>query len=155
MTALWLKFFHLLGVVLMLGNVIVTGFWNFKAVRSRHLAVIAFAQREVMWADAVLTLVGGTMITISGIMLAMDRGYPFWATRWLNGGVFLLGLSTLLWLGVLLPCQDRLIKLSREALSTGTLSPRFAPVFVVWNVVGWFATFLLVGALGLMVVKPL
>ncbi|MNT92374.1 hypothetical protein D3C72_2336400 [compost metagenome] len=88
-------------------------------------------------------------------MLATQRGYPFWTTRWLHGGAFLLGLSTLLWLAVLLPCQDRLVKLSREALATGSLSPRFAPVFVAWNVVGWFATFLLVGALGLMVLKPL
>lgn len=155
MSPLLLKTLHLLGAVLMLGNVIVTGFWNFKAVRSRDPRVIAFAQREVIAADYWWTLGGGALLSVSGFLLAQAYGLNPWKTKWILGGFGLLSLSTLLWLVVLLPCQSRMVRLTRQAQDGVPLPEGFHRAFFWWNAVGWFATALLVGALALMVTKPL
>jgi uncharacterized membrane protein len=149
-----LKTLHLLGAVLILGNVIVTGFWNLKAVRTRDPRVIAFAQREVMAADVGLTFGGGALLSITGFLLAHAYGLDPWRTPWIAGGFGLLGLSTLLWLVVLLPCQLQMIRLSQDVADDAPLPPAFYRAFWWWNVVGWFATLLLVAALAVMVLKP-
>jgi uncharacterized membrane protein len=154
LSPLLLKALHVLGVVLMLGNVIVTGFWNFKAVRTRDARVIAFAQREVIAADYGLTFGGGALLSVSGFLLAQAYGLNPWTTPWIVGGFGLLGLSTLLWLIVLVPCQSRMARLSHAARDDAPLPPAFYRAFWCWNVVGWFATLLLVAALALMVLKP-
>ena len=60
-TYLLLKFLHLLGVVLFLGNIIVTGWWKSMADRTRDPKIIAFAQSQVSATDRVFTL-GGIII---------------------------------------------------------------------------------------------
>ena len=154
LSPLLLKALHLLGAVLMLGNVIVTGFWNFKAVRTRDPRVIAFAQREVIAADIWLTFGGGALLSVSGFLLAQAYGLNPWATPWITWGFGLLTLSTGLWAAVLMPCQSRMARLSRQAADGASLPPAFYRAFYCWNVVGWFATLLLVAALAVMVVKP-
>lgn len=155
LSPLLLKTLHVLGAVLILGNVIVTGFWNFKAVRTRDPRVIAFAQREVMATDIWLTFGGGALLSVSGFLLAQTYGLNPWKTPWISGGFALLGLSTLLWLVVLLPCQLQMVRLSRQAAADDApLPPAFYRAFWSWNVVGWFATLLLAAALAVMVLKP-
>jgi len=155
LSPLLLKSLHVLGAVLILGNVIVTGFWNFKAVRTRDVRVIAFAQREVIAADVWMTFGGGALLSITGFLLAQSYGLNPWTTPWIVWGFGLLLLSTGLWLVVLLPCQTRMARLSREAIAAEEpLPPAFYRAFVCWNVVGWFATLLLVAALAVMVMKP-
>lgn len=154
LSPLLLKSLHVLGAVLILGNVIVTGFWNFKAVRTGQPRVIAFAQREVMAADVWLTFGGGALLSISGFLLAATYGLDPWRTPWIAGGFGLLLLSTGLWLVVLLPCQVRMIRLSQDVADDAPLPPAFYTAFRWWNVVGWFATLLLVAALAVMVMKP-
>ncbi|HLN13518.1 MAG TPA: DUF2269 family protein, partial [bacterium] len=41
------KFFHILGAVLFVGNIIVTAMWKARADRTGDLATIAFANRLV------------------------------------------------------------------------------------------------------------
>src|SRR2546430_8971410 len=61
-----LKFLHLLGVVLLVGNIIVTALWKTLADRSGHPATVAFAQRTVALADWVFTLPGVLLVLIGG-----------------------------------------------------------------------------------------
>jgi len=42
---LLLKSLHVLGVVIFLGNIIVTGWWKVMADKTRESKIIAFAQR--------------------------------------------------------------------------------------------------------------
>ena len=44
---LLLKFIHLLGVVIFLRNITVTGWWKFMADRTGDSKIISFAQRQV------------------------------------------------------------------------------------------------------------
>ncbi|HPH07259.1 MAG TPA: DUF2269 family protein, partial [Methylotenera sp.] len=54
-TYLWLKTIHILGVVLFLGNIIITGWWKVMADNTKNAQVIAFAQRQVTLTDYVFT----------------------------------------------------------------------------------------------------
>lgn len=142
-----LRALHILGAVLLLGNVTITGFWASYLYRARARVPFRPVARAIMWTDLVFTLLGGTMLTVSGILLTIRRGYSVGETRWLLEGIVALGLSTLLWLTVLLPVQIRL-----ERLPPGE-DRELRRLFLRWSVVGWAATLLLFYGLWIMVTK--
>ena len=102
-----LRILHVTGAVLLLGNVTVTGFWATYLYRARVQVPFRPVARAILWTDLVFTALGGVMLTVSGILLAMRQGYRVAETPWLLKGIVALALSTLLWLVVLLPDQDR------------------------------------------------
>ncbi|MBA3894214.1 MAG: DUF2269 family protein, partial [Gemmatimonadales bacterium] len=103
--------------------------------------------RAIMWTDLVFTVVGGVVLTVSGILLTMREGYRVMETPWLFKGIVALGVSTLLWLVVLLPDQIRL-----ERLPVGDERTR-RRIFVRWSLFGWTATLVLFYGLWTMVAK--
>jgi uncharacterized membrane protein len=144
-----LRILHVAGAVLLIGNVTVTGFWATYLYRARARERIPFrpVARAILWTDLIFTGLGGTMLTISGILLTMRSGYPLAETPWLVKGIAALALSTLLWLVVLLPCQVRLERL------TPAEDGELRRVFLRWSVVGWAATLLLFYGLWAMVTR--
>lgn len=142
------KFAHLLGVVLMLGNVITTGLWAHLALSRFEPGVSPRAARTILWADLWLTLTGGTLITMSGIWMTLQTGLSWHDTPWLRHGVYALAASTTLWLAVLLPDPFRMVKLADLGDATG-----LARLYRRWSLLGWAATGLLVLGLWFMVAK--
>ncbi len=74
---------HVLGVVVFLGNLVVTAVWKTLADRTRDASVIAYAQRLVTITDISFTATGAALITVSGFALADDWGGitgPTWLT---------------------------------------------------------------------------
>jgi uncharacterized membrane protein len=142
-----LRALHVTGAVLLLGNVTVTGFWATYLYRARTEVPFRPVARAILWTDLVFTGVGGVLLTISGILLAMHHGYRVTATPWLLKGIVALAVSTVLWLVVLLPDQVRLERM--PPTSDGELRR----VFLRWSVVGWSATLLLFYGLWVMVTR--
>lgn len=142
-----LRVLHLTGAVLLLGNVTITGFWATYLYRSRARVPFRPVARAIMWTDLVFTVTGGIALTVSGILLAMRQGYRVMETPWLLKGIVALGVSTLLWLVVLLPDQIRL-----ERLPPGD-DRALRRIFVRWSLVGWTATLVLFYGLWTMVAK--
>ncbi len=138
---------HVLGAVLLVGNVTVTGFWATFLYAQRSVVPFRPVARAILWTDLVFTAAGAALLTFSGIQLVLAVGYPFWATPWLVRGVGALALSTLLWLVVLIPDQFRLERLRPED------SAGLRRVFLRWSVVGWVSTGLLFYGLWVMVTK--
>ncbi len=68
---LWLKTLHIVGAVLFLGNIVVTGWWKVMADRTRDPRVIAFAQRQVTLTDWVFT--GGGVIWVAILIPVQAR----------------------------------------------------------------------------------
>ena len=60
-TYLLLKSIHIFGVILLMGNIIVTAWWKFMADKTKEPNVIAFAQRQVILTDFVFTAPGALM----------------------------------------------------------------------------------------------
>jgi uncharacterized membrane protein len=142
-----LRILHVTGAVLLLGNVTVTGFWATYLFRARVQVPFRPVARAILWTDLIFTALGGVVLTVSGILLAMRQGYRVAETPWLLQGIVALAVSTLLWLAVLLPDQMRL-----ERLEPGN-DAQLRRLFLRWSVVGWTATGALFYGLWVMVGK--
>ncbi len=153
-----LKFIHIFGVVLFVGNIIVTALWKTRADRSGDLATVAFAQRTVVLADWAFTLPGVLLILVGGYATALRRPFPLHGLPWLEWGQGLFYLAALIWLVVLVPTQRRLVKMSDAALRnrslSGVLDPEFRRLSRRWATWGGLATLLPIIVLFLMVTKP-
>jgi uncharacterized membrane protein len=143
----WLRMLHVTGAVLLLGNVTVTGFWATYLYRNRPVAEFRSYARGIMWADAIFTLGGGALLTVSGVLLAGRLGLPVLATPWLLKGIAALGTATLVWLVFLVPLQIRLERIA-------PLDERgLRRTFLGWSLIGWADTALLLYGLLAMVTK--
>ena len=142
-----LRALHVAGAVLLLGNVTVTGFWATYLYRARGGLPFRPVARAILWSDLLFTLLGGALLTISGILLVMRRGLPVLSTPWLLQGIGALVVSTLLWLAFLLPIQWRL-----ERVAPGD-DATLRRLFARWSAIGWAATAVLFYGLWCMVSK--
>lgn len=141
------KFLHVLGAVLLLGNVITTGLWSHWAMGSKERAVLVFATGAILKADLALTLGGGALLTIAGVHLVLAAGLP-WDAPWLRAGLIALAASTFVWLAALLPLQVRMWRAARSNDARG-----LARAYRWWAVLGWADTALLLWGLWAMVSK--
>jgi uncharacterized membrane protein len=130
----FLRLLHVAGAVLLLGNVTVTGVWAAYLYRVRDLVPFRPVARAILWTDLIFTVGGGTLLTVSGIMLALRRGYPVAGTPWLAKGIGALIVATLLWVLFLLPDQLRMERASPDDDET------VRRAFRRWSIVGWAAT---------------
>lgn len=145
-----LKTAHVLGAMLFVGNVIVTGIWSAVFWRARHSHDFHRAARAIVITDWWFTVGGGALLTTSGVTLALRRGLPLWGTPWIRLGLLALGVSTLLWLVVLVPAQRTMVRHRGDADDA-----LFVRAYGRWNVWGWVATVPLVYAVWCMVAKPM
>ena len=147
------KLIHLLGIVLLIGNVTVTSIWKVFAERSGAPATVAFAQRLVTGTDWTLTL-GGIVLTVVGGygMLWVARWSPL-AGAWLVWSQALFVLSGLIWLAVLLPIQIRQARMARAFEAESALPPAYRRLARLWLFWGVVATLPLLAAMWLMVAK--
>lgn len=153
MDYLTLKTLHVLGVVLFVGNIVVTALWKAVADRSRKPSVIAFGTRLVLLTDAVFTLPGVILILLTG--LAMSGGHAaIAATPWLAWGFGLFIASGLLWLLVLVPVQFGQARLALQSAAAAEMPPRYWQLARIWMVAGTIATVLPLVNIYLMVGKP-
>ncbi len=146
------RFLHILGAVLLLGNVIVTAMWMVLAGRTKNAAVAKFSSEAVSWADVFFTVPGIFLLITNGDILAQSWGGVF-KTGWIAVSLVLFALAGILWTGLLLRYQAMLIKLSRVAAGEQP-SPDFMRIVHGWYVVGAIATVLPLASLALMVFKP-
>ena len=95
---------HVLGVVVFVGNLVVTALWKTLADRTREARVVAFSQRLVTVTDIAFTATGAALITVSGFVLADDWG-GIAGPSWLTLGFSLFAAPGLIWLTILIPVQ--------------------------------------------------
>lgn len=152
-TYLALKSLHLLGVVLFVGNIVVTGWWKVMADRTRHPAIVAFAQRQVTMTDWLFTFGGSTLVVVGAYANVYLHDLPLDAP-WLVWGQALFFLSGLLWVAILIPLQIRLARLARGFAGGGPIPDEYWRLNRVWLWVGILATVLPAANLYFMVFKP-
>jgi len=109
---------HVLGIVVFLGNLVVTAVWKTLADRTRDPRVIAYAQKLVTVTDLAFTATGAALITISGFVLAGDWGGVTGPT-WLTVGFSLFAASAVIWLTILVPAQHRQGQMARAFAEGG------------------------------------
>ena len=145
-----LKALHVVAAILFVGNVIVTGIWTAIFFRARLTHDFRVAARAIVFTDWLFTVGGGALLTITGVSLAMGRGYPVWGTSWIRQAIVALGISTVMWLVLLVPAQRIMLR----AVSNDAEDARLVRAYARWNVAGWTATVPLLYAVWCMVAKP-
>jgi len=147
------KSLHIIGVVLLLGNVIVTGLWKSLADRTRAAPTVAYAQRLVILTDWIFTGGGIALILIGGYGMAGSAHLSLLHTRWLFSGQALFGLSSLIWLFILLPVQAAQSRLAQRFAVDGEIPAAYWESSRRWLRWGVLATVPLVIIVFLMVLK--
>jgi uncharacterized membrane protein len=153
-TYLALKSLHVLGAVLFLGNIIVTGWWKFMADRTRDPRVIAFAQRQVTLTDLVFTAGGAALLLGAGWGNAALHGMDLGAMRWLAWGFGLFLASGAIWVAILIPIQIKQAGMAKLFANGGVISDDYWRLTRLWNGFGALATILPLINIYWMVFKP-
>ena len=148
------KFIHILGIIILVGNVTATAIWKFFADRSRDPKIVGFAQRLITLTDWSLTLWGVILTIVGGYGAAAIGHFDLLSDRWLvlAQGLFLL--SGVMWLGILVPLQVRMARMARQFHSGGAIPQAYSRASQAWFVLGIATTVPLIAAAWVMVAKP-
>ena len=144
---------HVVGVVLFLGNIVVTALWKTLADRTRERRVVQFAQRLVIVTDWVFTGGGAALLAIGAGGMAAHAGPGLFDQTWVLAGTVLFGLSGLLWVTVLIPVQTAQTRVLRAASPDGAVPDAYWVLARRWMIFGIAATVLVTINLVLMVLK--
>jgi len=150
---LLLKSIHHLGVVLFLGNFVVTAVWKILADKTQSPAVVAYAQRVVTINDFTFTPVSVLLILITGELMATKFG-EISDVFWLSWGMWLFITSGVIWVLILVPIQIKQAKLARSFSSENEIPESYWSLSKYWIVFGVIATILPFANLYFMVFKP-
>ncbi|WP_110945080.1 DUF2269 family protein [Paenibacillus phocaensis] len=148
----WLTL-HLIGVLLMVGNIVTAAFWKIRADRTGNPRIMHHAAKNVMIADYVFTIPGLALIVLSGGMMTGSLGYSLMGLNWLTFSLSLFALTGLIWLLILLPMQRQMIRLSADGIESGSVPADYHKASRNWAIYGTVATLLPLGILYLMVTK--
>ena len=110
------RLFHVLAVVLFLGNLITGLFWTAHATRTRNPAVITHTFAGIRRADRWFTVPGALGILVGGIAAAIRIEQPIFETGWIVWAIALLGIAAVVLATVRFGLQRDL----QELTSTGT-----------------------------------
>ena len=148
-----LKLLHVLGVILLVGNVTVTSIWKLYADGTRDPKIIAFAQRLVTITDWFFTFWGILLLIVGGYGAAWVAGMDVLRDDWLVWSEVMFVIAGVIWLGLLVPIQVKQARMAR-GFAEGMPIPeeywRFGRLWIIW---GSVATVPLVIATWLMLRK--
>lgn len=154
MTYTLFKFLHVLGVVLLIGNVTVTAVWKVFADRTGSASVVAFAQRLVTYTDWAFTLGGVGLLMTGGYGMAVTSHMSLFGATWLGVGQAMFAISGLIWILILIPTQIQQSRHTRTfTAATVAIPDAYRTLSRRWLVWGVVATVPLLVALYLMVAK--
>ena len=148
-----LKVIHLLGVVIFLGNIIVTAVWKMLADKTKSPSVVAYAQKLVTITDFVFTAVGVFLILVTGRIMASRFG-EISDVLWLSWGWWLFIASGVIWVLILIPIQIKQAKLAKDFADKQDIPDSYWILSKYWAVFGMLATVLPLANLYFMVIKP-
>lgn len=148
-----LKSFHIFGVIIFLGNIIVTGFWKAFADLSKDWRIITFSQRLVTYTDIFFTALGVLIIVFTGMKMARYYNDPF-HIKWIAWGLGLFIASGVIWLLILIPLQIKLSRMTTQYKDSLEVPSHYWLYEKLWMIFGTIATLLPLANLYWMVFKP-
>lgn len=152
---LWLKVLHILAVVMFIGNITTGVFWHKHAERTRDPRLLAHAMDGIIRSDRLFTMPGVVVILVTGMLAAVQGGFPVLGTGWILWTLILFAISGLVFMTRLAPLQRKM----RAAASAGAASGSFdiaayRRMSAQWDFWGAVATLAPIAGIGLMVLKP-
>lgn len=148
-----LKYLHILGATVLLGTGSGIAFFMVAAHRTGSAATVAAVARMVVRADFVFTATAVVLQPVSGVLLALNVGYPL-GEGWIVLSILLYLLTGAFWLPVVW-MQMRMRDLAEAASSTGTPLPAtYHRLFWTWFACGFPAFTAVAGIFWLMITRP-
>ena len=155
MIYLALKFFHIVGVILFVGNITTGVFWKAHADKSRDPKIIAHALDGILRSDRLFTLPGVFIILVSGFAAAIVAGLPLLRTMWIAGGLGLFIITGVVFMARVAPIQRQMRDLARSSTDPASFDwPGYQKLSRAWAIWGSIALLAPALAAALMVFKP-
>ena len=152
---LWLKLIHIIAVIVFLGNISIGIFWKTVADRSGDPRIMAHTVRSIILADRLLTIPAIVLIVVAGVATALAEQIPILATGWILWAIILFVISGLAFVPVA-RSQRELAAVADEGAKSGVLNKkRYESLSATWNLWGMIALLAPLGAVALMVLKPI
>jgi uncharacterized membrane protein len=152
---LTLKFLHIVGAILFLGNITTGVFWKAHADKSRDPRIIAHALDGILRSDRFFTIPGVIVILVSGFAAAIVGGYALFRTDWIVAGIGLFTITAIVFMARIAPIQRQMRDLARSSVDTASFDwPTYQKLSRGWAVWGSIAVLAPVLAAALMVFKP-
>jgi uncharacterized membrane protein len=152
---LWLKLIHILAVILFIGNIVTGVFWHRHALATRDARLIAHAMDGVIRSDRLFTVPGVALIIASGVIAAVQGGFPLLRTGWIAWTLVLFGISGAVFGMRLAPLQRRMHALAEAGARGGAFDlAAYHGLSRRWDRWGAVAIGAPILGLGLMVLKP-
>lgn len=148
------KFAHILGIVLLVGNITVTAVWKVFADRTHNAAIVAFGQRLVTGTDFGLTVPGIVLTIVGGYGAMIEAQYGFPGPSWLLWSQIWFVAAGVIWLFILIPIQVKQARMAREFADDDAVPAQYRRLARQWITWGLIATVPMVSALYLMIFKP-
>jgi uncharacterized membrane protein len=149
-----LKTLHVIGVILLLGNVTVTASWKAYADLSEDPVKIAFAVRAVVLADYLWTSSGIVLTMGAGYAMAHVAGIPLFEDGWMIWSQALFLAAGLMWMFLIVPSQIRMSRMSRAFVAGEPVPWAYWRESRWWMLCGSIATVPLTAAVYVMIAKP-
>jgi uncharacterized membrane protein len=152
---LWLKVVHILAVIMFIGNIVTGVFWHKHALRTGDARLIAHAMDGVLKSDRLFTMPGVFVIIGSGVIAAVQGGFPLLRTGWILWTLVLFGISGIVFGVRLTPLQRQMRDFAGAAAAAGGFDrAAYDRLSKQWDFWGAIATLAVLGGLALMVLKP-
>ena len=148
------KVVHLFGVILFLGNIIVTGVWKVLADRTGEPRVIAYAQRLVTLTDWIFTAGGVALILIGAYGMAAVGHLDLRGPTWLVWGQAMFVASGVIWIIILIRTQIPQARQARAFARGGAIPESYRQHGRRWLIWGTIATVIPLANIYFMVFKP-
>ena len=150
----FLKVIHVFAVILFIGNIVTGLFWKRHADRTRNRAIIAHTLDGLIRADRWFTIPGVIVITVAGVLAAIQAGLPLLRTGWILWSIVAFSLSGLAFAWRVAPLQKQLLTLATVSSDEGFDWTSYHSKSLQWEWWGLFATLTPAIAVILMTWKP-
>ncbi|MDH5632190.1 MAG: DUF2269 domain-containing protein [Gammaproteobacteria bacterium] len=150
----FIKILHILGIIIFYGNILISSWWKFMAVRTGKPEIIAFAQSQITRGDIWFTTLGSIVILITGVGNAHLHGNLPVDTPWMMWGLWLFMASGIIWGVFMVPAQVRQARLAREFAGGGPIPDQYWRLERQWVLAGAIAKILPPLIIAIMVLKP-
>ena len=151
---LWFKLIHIVAVIVFMGNITIGIFWKEIADRSRDPRIIVHTIRGIIRADRLFTIPSIFVIVAGGVATAIAEQIPILGTGWILWGIILFVISGIAFAPVS-GLQRDLEAVAAEGERSGTIdAAKYDRISAQWNLWGTIALLAPLGAVALMVLKP-
>lgn len=150
---LWLKTIHIISSTLLFGTGLGSAFYLFRANLSKNVHAIAFATRNVVFADWAFTTPSVIVQPLTGLGMIYRVHFSL-SDFWLASSLILYVLIGACWLPVVW-LQIKMRIMAEQAAATNTALPAlYHRYFRIWFWLGWPAFIGVIVIFQLMVFKP-